>query len=76
VIRRGRGCCGALSLQAGREAEAVGCDSGMKEYEQLLSQAGVGWAERAAEMSGKVRDLSEFLTEIGPAAWRHPRPPL
>ena len=46
----------------------------MKEYERLLRGADGGWAERAAEMSGKVRDLAEFLAELGPAAPRHPLP--
>jgi len=97
IIPRGQGCCGALSLHSGREAEATafarrtialfeqagvdavvvnsaGCGSAMKEYERLLAGAGAGWAERAAEMSGKVRDLAEFLAEIGPVARRHPLP--
>jgi glycolate oxidase iron-sulfur subunit len=97
IIPRGQGCCGALSLHSGREAEAAafarrtialfeqagvdavvvnsaGCGSAMKEYGRLLAQAGAGWSERAAEMSGKVRDLSEFLAEIGPVARRHPLP--
>jgi glycolate oxidase iron-sulfur subunit len=46
----------------------------MKEYERLLRGSDGGWAERAAEMSGKVRDLAEFLVELGPAAPRHPLP--
>jgi Fe-S oxidoreductase len=97
IIPRGQGCCGALSLHSGREAEAgafarrtiavfeqagvdavvvnsAGCGSAMKEYERLLGGADEGWAERAAEMSGKVRDLAEFLAELGPAAPRHPLP--
>ena len=97
IIPRGQGCCGALSLHSGREAEAsafarrtiavfeqagvdavvvnsAGCGSAMKEYERLLGGADGGWAERAAEMSGKVRDLAEFLVELGPAAPRHPLP--
>jgi glycolate oxidase iron-sulfur subunit len=97
IIPRGQGCCGALSLHSGREAEArtfarrtiamfeqagvdavvvnsAGCGSAMKEYERLLHGAEGGWAERAAEMSGKVRDLSEFLAELGPVAPRHPLP--
>jgi glycolate dehydrogenase iron-sulfur subunit len=111
IIPRGQGCCGALSLHSGREAEAAafarqtiteferamvdvvvvnsaGCGSAMKEYERLLAgtdesgltgadesgPAGAEWAERAAAMSGKVRDLSEFLAELGPAAERHPLP--
>jgi glycolate oxidase iron-sulfur subunit len=100
VIPRGQGCCGALSLHSGREAEAAafaretiaeferamvdvvvvnsaGCGSAMKEYERLLAgtdDADSEWAERAAAMSGKVRDLSEFLAALGPAAERHPLP--
>jgi glycolate oxidase iron-sulfur subunit len=97
VIPPGQGCCGALSLHSGREAEAAdfarrtiamfeqagvdaivvnsaGCGSAMKEYERLLAGGGPGWPERAAEMSGKVRDLAEFLAEIGPVARRHPVP--
>ena len=97
IIPRGQGCCGALSLHSGREAEAAafaqrtialfeqagvdavvvnsaGCGSAMKEYGRLLGQAGAGWAERAAEMSGRVRDLAEFLAEMGPSAPRHPLP--
>src|SRR5580704_9258738 len=93
IIPRGQGCCGALSLHSGREAEAAafaqrtiatfeqagvdavvvnsaGCGSAMKEYERLLGQADGGWAERPAEMSGMVRDLAEFLAEMGPSAPR------
>jgi glycolate oxidase iron-sulfur subunit len=96
IIPRGQGCCGALSMHAGREAEAMafarrtiamfaragvdaivvnsaGCGSAMKEYERLLA-GDDEWAERAAEMSGKVRDLAEFIAEIGPVAKRHPLP--
>jgi glycolate oxidase iron-sulfur subunit len=104
IIPRGQGCCGALSLHSGRDAEAAafarrtiatfeqsgvdaivvnsaGCGSAMKEYERLLARAersdpaaASGWTERAAEMSAKVRDLAEFLVEIGPVARRHPLP--
>jgi len=103
IIPRGQGCCGALSLHSGREAEAAafaratigeferagvdavvvnsaGCGSAMKEYERLLAgaedsdSAGREWAARGAAMSGKVRDLSEFLAELGPVAARHPLP--
>jgi glycolate oxidase iron-sulfur subunit len=91
IIPRGQGCCGALSLHAGREAEAAafarrtiatferagvdaivvnsaGCGSAMKEYGRLLASPG------ASAFSGKVRDLAEFLAELGPAAPRHPLP--
>ncbi len=101
IVPRGQGCCGALSMHSGREAEAIafakraiatfeqagvdavvvnsaGCGSAMKEYERLLRSADDwahgGWAERAAEMSGKIRDLAEFLAELGPVAPRHPLP--
>jgi glycolate oxidase iron-sulfur subunit len=105
IIPRDQGCCGALSLHSGREAEAAafaqrtiatfeqagvdaivvnsaGCGSAMKEYERLLAgdeSAAAGWAERAAQtraaqLSAKVRDLAEFVAEIGPVARRHPLP--
>jgi glycolate oxidase iron-sulfur subunit len=96
VIPRGQGCCGALSMHSGREAEAAalarrtietferagvdtivvnsaGCGSAMKEYERLLA-GDPDWAGRAAALSGRVRDFSEFLAELGPAAPRHPLP--
>jgi glycolate oxidase iron-sulfur subunit len=44
----------------------------MKEYDRLL--AGSDWAERAAELSGKVADLAEFIARLGPVARRHPLP--
>ncbi|MGH3187509.1 MAG: (Fe-S)-binding protein [Streptosporangiaceae bacterium] len=103
IIPRGQGCCGALSLHAGREAEAedfarrtidtfeqaavdyivvnsAGCGSAMKEYERLMARAsrrGDGddsWTGRAAGFSARVRDLAEFLAELGPVAPRHPLP--
>jgi glycolate oxidase iron-sulfur subunit len=62
--------------QAGVSAVVVnsaGCGSAMKEYERLLSDASA-WSARAGAMSARVRDLSEFLAELGPAAPRHPLP--
>jgi len=96
VIPRGQGCCGALSLHAGRRTEAAGfarrciaeferagvdavvvnaagCGSAMKEYAEALAGDAL-WAGRAAAFSGKVRDLTEFLAELGPVAQRHPLP--
>jgi glycolate oxidase iron-sulfur subunit len=52
---------------------AAGCGSAMKEYGQLLAHD-AGWAARAAALSDKVRDLSEFLAELGTVAPRHPLP--
>lgn len=62
--------------QAGVEAVVVnsaGCGSAMKEYERLLADS-PAWAARAAALSARVRDLAEFLDELGPAAERHPVP--
>jgi glycolate oxidase iron-sulfur subunit len=62
--------------RAGVDAVVVnsaGCGSAMKEYAELLA-GDAGWSGRAAALAGKVRDLSEFLAEIGPAAPRHPLP--
>jgi glycolate oxidase iron-sulfur subunit len=50
---------------------AAGCGSAMKEYGQLLADD-PAWAARAAALSARVRDFSEFLAELGPAAPRHP----
>jgi glycolate oxidase iron-sulfur subunit len=52
---------------------SAGCGSAMKEYERLLASDGA-WASRAAAMSERVRDLTEFLVELGPVAPRHPLP--
>jgi glycolate dehydrogenase iron-sulfur subunit len=35
---------------------------------------GASWASRAAALSARVRDLAEFLAELGPVAPRHPLP--
>lgn len=52
---------------------AAGCGSAMKEYAELLEGDG-GWGRRAAALAARVRDLSEFLDDLGPAARRHPLP--
>lgn len=85
VIPPDQGCCGALSLHSGRRDEAVryatrtaaaftragvdavvvnaaGCGSAMREYADL----GVDCPP--------VRDLSQWLAELGPVAPRHPVP--
>jgi glycolate oxidase iron-sulfur subunit len=50
---------------------AAGCGSAMKEYGELLSDD-PEWAERARHFSGRVRDVSEWLVELGaPRAVRH-----
>ncbi|MFB9233987.1 (Fe-S)-binding protein [Plantactinospora siamensis] len=52
---------------------AAGCGSTLKEYGDLLRDD-PRYAERAAAFAGRVRDLSEVLVELGPAARRHPLP--
>jgi glycolate oxidase iron-sulfur subunit len=52
---------------------AAGCGSAMKEYGLLLADDR-DWAARAAALSSRVADLSEFLVRLGPAAPRHPLP--
>jgi Fe-S oxidoreductase len=52
---------------------AAGCGSAMKDYEALFADD-PAWADRAAALTGKTRDLAEFLSELGPRADRHPLP--
>lgn len=91
---RGLGCCGALSLHAGRESEArrfaeraiarlesegvdaiavnaAGCGSAMKHWPRLFPSDSP-WRARAEAIAAKVRDVSELLVELGPAAPRQP----
>ena len=66
----------AVFEQAGVDTVVVnsaGCGSAMKEYAELLEGDG-GWGRRAAALSARVRDLSEFLADLGPAARRYPLP--
>jgi glycolate oxidase iron-sulfur subunit len=54
----------------------------MKEYERLFDHmteprdpaGGAAWASRAAALSARVKDLAEFLAELGPVAPRNPVP--
>jgi glycolate oxidase iron-sulfur subunit len=52
---------------------SAGCGSAMKDYKDLLADD-LAWAPRAAALSAKTRDLTEFLAELGPRAVRHPLP--
>ncbi len=90
VIPRQQGCCGALSVHNGREAEAQRFARDLIETFRdvdyvVVNAAGCGssmkeYAElldgdlRAAGFAAKVRDLSEVLIELGPVAPRGPVP--
>ncbi|WP_061294404.1 (Fe-S)-binding protein [Herbidospora cretacea] len=50
---------------------AAGCGSSMKDYADVLADD-PGWRRRAESL--KVRDLAEYLVELGPVAERHPLP--
>jgi glycolate oxidase iron-sulfur subunit len=94
VIPDDIGCCGALSVHAGRADEArrlaraaiaalesvhadaiivnsAGCGSSMKEWGHLFADD-PEWAERAAALAAKVRDVVELIASLGPVAPRHP----
>jgi glycolate dehydrogenase iron-sulfur subunit len=90
VVPRGQGCCGALALHAGREAEArrraaatVAAFAGHDRV--VVTAAGCGSAmkgygellgtEEARRFAAGVRDVTEVLAELGPTAERRPRPP-
>jgi len=50
---------------------AAGCGSAMKDYADVFKDE-PEWAERAAALSARTRDLTEFLSDLGPRATRHP----
>jgi glycolate oxidase iron-sulfur subunit len=50
---------------------AAGCGSAMKEYGRLLRDD-PEYAARATAFGDRVKDVSEFLVELGPVALRHP----
>jgi glycolate oxidase iron-sulfur subunit len=52
---------------------AAGCGSNLKDYAHLLADD-PDYAERAADFSSRVRDVSEVVAELGPRARRRPVP--
>ena len=89
VVAPRQGCCGALSVHAGRIEEGKAFARRLIDafgYVELLvvnsSGCGshlkeLGWLlgdERAAEFAAKVRDVGELLGETRPRAPRHPLP--
>ncbi|MFB3154548.1 MAG: (Fe-S)-binding protein [Candidatus Acidiferrales bacterium] len=43
---------------------AAGCGSTLKEYDHLL-HGDTAWAEKAVKFAGRMKDVTEFLVEIG-----------
>jgi glycolate oxidase iron-sulfur subunit len=89
VVAPAQGCCGALSVHAGRLEEGKAFARRLvdvfDDVETVVVNASgcgshlkeLGWLlddERAAAFSAKVRDVGEFLVEIPPRARRHPLP--
>jgi glycolate oxidase iron-sulfur subunit len=87
VAAPAQGCCGALSVHAGRLEEGKAfARKLMTTFEDVdtvvVNAAGcgshlkeLGWLledERARAFSARVRDLGEFLAEVAPRAHRHP----
>lgn len=61
------------AFAAGQEVDAIitnagGCGPVLKEYGHLLTEAA------GAKFAAKVRDVSEFLVELGPVPPQHPLP--
>jgi glycolate oxidase iron-sulfur subunit len=94
AVPAGQGCCGALSMHAGREDESLdfareliavfeaggfdavlvnsaGCGSHLKDYGRLFSKD-PAWAQRAASLAARVKDVNEFLAALPAVAPRHP----
>jgi glycolate oxidase iron-sulfur subunit len=78
VVPRELGCCGALSAHAGRDEEARRFESKAVEAIAranvdfvIVNAAGCGsWMKEWKKVP--VRDVSEFLAELGPREERHP----
>jgi glycolate oxidase iron-sulfur subunit len=51
---------------------AAGCGYQLKDYAHMMHDTNL--AEAAARLQSKVRDISEFLMELGPVKPRHPLP--
>ena len=74
-------CCGALLMHAGKDQEALALTSRMfATFEKagvdviVTNAGGCGshLKEFSAGFKGKVKDIAEFLVELGPRAERHP----
>jgi len=58
-----------LAADGGEEAPEAGASPALPGQLEAAS-----WSARAARLSARVRDFSEFLDELGPVAARHPVP--
>ena len=89
LVPRGQGCCGALSMHAGREHESLDFARAlMRKFNGadaiVINAAGCGshlkdygrllGTEEAKAFSAKVRDVNEFLAAFPPRAERRPLP--
>ncbi|MEV0995640.1 heterodisulfide reductase-related iron-sulfur binding cluster [Nonomuraea sp. NPDC050202] len=87
VVPPEQGCCGALSVHSGRDAQARRlAGRTIRAFERagvdtvVVNAAGCGSSMKEyAELLGheppfRVVDLSEYLAELGPVAKRHPLP--
>jgi glycolate oxidase iron-sulfur subunit len=57
----------AVFLNSGADyivVNSAGCGSAMKEYAELFEGA-AAWSEKARAFAGKVRDVTELLSEVG-----------
>jgi glycolate oxidase iron-sulfur subunit len=87
VVAPPQGCCGALSVHAGRLEEGkafarrlIEAFTGVETVVVNASGCGshlkeLGWLlddEQGAEFSARVRDLGEFLADVEPRATRNP----
>jgi glycolate oxidase iron-sulfur subunit len=66
----GRGLLEGLERVDAIINNAGGCGPVLKEYGHLLE--GTGQADASARFASKVRDIHEFLVELGPVAPTHP----
>ena len=77
IVVNSAGCGSAMKEYErlfGHWTESEG-SSGAPASPALAGQVeGAAWASRAAALSARVRDLAEFIAELGPVAPRHPVP--
>jgi len=67
-----RGLAGVTEPADAIIVNAAGCGAMLKDYGQLLRDSSSATA--AEKLASKVRDISEFLVELGPITPQHPLP--